>query len=180
MSDLVLERRRTGWDVVLGILVAVAGIVVLGHVAIATAISVLFLGWMALISGVIELVAALFKIRSGHFWGSALGGGLLTVLGILILRNPTIAALTLTLVAGSLFFAAGVTRLIAAFQVPEARWLLVFSGLVSLALGLIVLFNLVSATFTLLGVLLGVQALVEGITMIVAGRVRVRVVEPAA
>jgi membrane protein HdeD len=179
VTDIVLERRRTGWDIVLGILVAIAGIVVLGHVVIATAISVLFLGWLALIAGVVELVSAFFKIKSGGFWSAALGGGLLTVLGILFLRNPEAAALTLTLVAGSLFFAGGITRIVAAFQVPEARWLLVLSGLVSVALGAFVLFNLVEATYTLLGVLLGVQALVEGITMAIAGRVRVAEVSSA-
>jgi uncharacterized membrane protein HdeD (DUF308 family) len=173
VSDIVLERRRTGWDIVLGILVAIAGIVILGHVVIATAVSVLFLGWLALISGIALIVAAFFRIKSGGFWSAALGGGLLTVLGILFLRNPEAAALTLTLVAGSLFFAGGLTRMIAGASAPEGRWILILSGVVSLALGLIVLFNLIAASYTLLGVLLGVQALIEGITMAIVGRVRV-------
>lgn len=173
MSDIVLERRRTGWDIVLGILVAIAGLVILGHVVIATAVSVLFLGWLALIGGIALVVASFFRIRSGGFWSAALGGGLLTVLGILFLRNPEAAALTLTLVAGSLFFAGGLTRMIAAASAPEGRWVLILSGAISLALGLIVLFNLIAASYTLLGVLLGVQALIEGITMAIVGRVRV-------
>ena len=42
-----------------------------------------------------------------------------------------------------------------------------------LILGLIVVFNLYEATYVLLGVLLGVQALVDGITLLVLGRWRV-------
>jgi uncharacterized membrane protein HdeD (DUF308 family) len=50
---------------------------------------------------------------------------------------------------------------------------MIFSGLVSLALGLIVLFNLVAASFQLLGILIGVQAVVDGITLLILGRWRV-------
>lgn len=45
---------------------------------------------------------------------------------------------------------------------PENRWGLLISGIASAVLGVIVLFNIVTATFTLLGVLLGVQVLLEG------------------
>jgi uncharacterized membrane protein HdeD (DUF308 family) len=55
-------------------------------------------------------------------------------------------------------------------ETPEYRIPLVFAGVVSTALGLIVLFNLVTASYVLLGVLLGVQALVDGITMMLIGR----------
>ena len=174
MSDLTLERRRTGWDVILGILLAVAGLVILGHTVIATAVSVFFLGWMAFLGGVAALVGSLFRIRDGGFWTAAIGGGLLTVIGLFFLRNPGVAALTLTLVMGSLFFASGLTRVVLAFQDAEHRWSLLLGGLVSLVLGVLVLFNLVTATFTLLGVLLGVEVLMEGFMLMLDGRLRVR------
>lgn len=167
-----LERRRTGWDVVLGILLLIGGLVVLGNVVLATAISVLLLGWMALISGVVLLAGAFFKIKSGGFWSAALGGVVLGVLGLFILRNVEVAAFTLTLLAGSLFLATGLTRVFTANQFGEMRWLLIISGVISAGLGLFVLFNLATATFTLLGVLLGVQVIVEGVTLLVVGRVR--------
>jgi membrane protein HdeD len=173
MADTsALVVRRTGWDIILGILVMVAGIVLLGNVVIATAVSVLFLGWMALVSGLVLVVAAFFRLKSGGFWSAALGGAMLAVLGVFMLRNPLIGALSLTLIAGALFFASGLTRLITAGQSSEARWLLVISGLISVALGVWVLFNIGTATLTLLGTLVGIQTLLEGITLIVAGRLR--------
>jgi uncharacterized membrane protein HdeD (DUF308 family) len=174
MSDYVIERRRSGWDVVLGILLVVAGLIILGHTVVATAISVLLIGWTALIAGLLTVVGALFRIGRGGFWSTALSGGLLLVLGIVFLRNPAAAALTLTLVAGSLFLVGGITRIIASFQMPAYRLALLLGGIASLVLGLIVLFNLVGATLTLLGVLVGVQALIDGITILLVGRVRVR------
>jgi uncharacterized membrane protein HdeD (DUF308 family) len=67
MTGVVLERRRTGWDVVLGILMLIAGVAILAHVVLATVISVLFLGWLALVGGVVGLVAAVFQIGRGGF-----------------------------------------------------------------------------------------------------------------
>ncbi|HEX6256975.1 MAG TPA: DUF308 domain-containing protein [Euzebyales bacterium] len=172
MSSSIFERQRTGWDIVLGVILLIGSFIIFGNAVVATAISVLLLGWIAFISGVVLLVSALFRIGSGGFWSAALGGGVLTVLGLFLVRNPGAGALSLTLVAGALFLATGLVRIFLAFQVSEARWLLVFSGVVSVVLGLLVLFNLMTATLTLLGVLLGVQTLLEGTTLIVAGRLR--------
>lgn len=172
MSTPILERRRTGWDLAFGVLLVVAGIVILGNVAVATTVSVYFLGWMILISGVLLVVGSLFEIRSGGFWSAALGGAVLVVLGLFILRNPEIGAATLTLLAGALFLAGGLARVFLSYQLRLLRWPLLVSGLLSVALGLIVLLNLADATRSLLGILLGIQALVEGLTLITVGRFR--------
>lgn len=172
MTDSILERTRTGGDILLGALLVLGGLVVLGHATLATAVSILFLGWMLLIFGVVGLVGALFRIGKGGFWASALTGGLLSVLGLVMLRNVGAAAVTLTLVAGALFLAGGITRLVVAAEQHELRGVLIFSGVVSTLLGLLVLFNLFTASFTLLGVLMGVEMLSDGVAMMVMGRVR--------
>ncbi|HQY34036.1 DUF308 domain-containing protein [Actinotalea sp.] len=172
MSQIHLAARRTGWDIALGVLLVIGGFVVLGDVVIATVISIFFIGWTTLISGVMLLVGSLLRIGKAGFWSAALGGALLTVLGLFILRNPAIGALSLTLMAGALFFTSGLTRIVVAFVQPGHRLVLVLSGLLSLALGLWVLINPVEATLQMLGILLGVQILTEGLTLIAIGRLR--------
>lgn len=181
MSVAQFEIRRTGWDVVIGALVAIAGVVILANAAVATTVSVLFLGWLLVVVGVLGLVASLFRIGKGGFWSAALTGGLLLVLGLFLLKNTGAAALTLTLLAGTIFLAGGVVRLVVGAQDRTYRVPLLFGGAVSTILGLIVLFNLFEATTVLLGVLLGVEILVDGITMMLVGRWRVTTAEvPAA
>lgn len=172
MTAISLERRRTGWDVALGILLIIGGLFILGDVVTATVLSVFFIGWAALIAGVVLLVGAISRLRSGGFWSAALGGAMLVVLGLFVLRNPVIGALSLTLLAGSLFLATGLTRIFVGTQAPRSRALLVVSGLISVGLGLWVLFNLTTATLTLLGILLGVQVVLEGATRLTVGSVR--------
>src|SRR5512144_1973802 len=103
MTESMLVRTRTGWDIAIGALLIIGGLIVLGNAAFATTVSVLFLGWMLLLFGVLGLVGALFRIGKGGFWASALTGGLLTVLGLFFLNNTEVAAVTLTLVAGAIF-----------------------------------------------------------------------------
>jgi uncharacterized membrane protein HdeD (DUF308 family) len=164
--------RRTAGDVLVGVLLIGGGVLILGNVAMATVISVFLLGWMAVISGASLLAAALWRSRAGGFWSTALGGAGLLVLGVVILRNPLIGALTFALLAGSLFLTTGLVRIFASGQFGRDRWLLIVTGLVSLGMGFFVLSNLVTATLSLVGVLLGVETLIEGVTLLVAGRVR--------
>ena len=173
MSEVMLTRKRTGWDVVLGILLLLAGVIVLAHSVIATAVSVLFIGWMLLLSGVVAFVASFFHREGGSFWLIALSGALMFVLGLFMVRNPSVAALSLTLMAGALFLVSGIVRLVVAASDRENRVVLIIGGVISTILGLIILFNIFTATLVLLGVLVGIEALIEGVTLLIMGRLHV-------
>jgi uncharacterized membrane protein HdeD (DUF308 family) len=163
-------RERTTSDLVIGALVVLLGLIILGHTAIATTVSVLFLGWLLFAGGVVTLAATLFRIGKSGFWTGAVAGGLMTVLGLVFLRHTSAAAVTLTLVAGAMFLTSGLARLVMAAHVPEARVPLILSGAVSTLLGLLVLFNLFTASLSLLGLLLGLEVLCEGLAIMLVGR----------
>lgn len=38
MTSLVVEQRKTGWDVILGVLLVIAGFIVLGDTVLATVV----------------------------------------------------------------------------------------------------------------------------------------------
>ena len=170
---ITLERRRTGWDIVLGLVLVILGFMVLGNAVLATAVSVLWIAWLTLISGVMMIIVALVSIRAGLSWSTLLGGAALAVLGLFMLRNPLVAAIALTMMAGAIFFVTGVVRIGLAFTVPAHKWVFILGGLVSIVLALWILLNPAAATLKLLGILLGVQVLSEGITLILSGRLRI-------
>jgi uncharacterized membrane protein HdeD (DUF308 family) len=170
VSESTSERHRSGWDVALGVVLLVVGLIVLANAVVATVASIYFVGWAAVIGGVVLLVQAVVGRKSGGFWSLALGGTVLLVLGVFVLRNPAAGLVSLTLVAGALFLVTGVTRIAVSGQVPEMRWLLVTSGVISVVLGLVVLVNLMTASLVVFGILLGVQIVIEGATLLFAGR----------
>ena len=173
MTSIVIERRRTGWDIALGVLLILGGFIIMGNAILATVLSVLLIGWITLASGVVAVVGALFRIGKPGFWPVILSGGLLTVLGLAFVRNPGVAVLTLTLLAGIVFLASGISRVVGAFNHAEARGVLLISGIISAAFGLIILFNIFAASLVLLGVFLGVQVVMDGVVLVLSGRVRI-------
>jgi uncharacterized membrane protein HdeD (DUF308 family) len=171
-ESLMMERRRTGWDIALGVLSVIAGILALSHVALASAISVVFLGWMILLGGVVLASHAVVGWRDAHRRWDLAFGALLFLLGFGFLRNPGVGLLTLTLLAGSLLLVGGVVRIIAAFQPDAPRGLLLFSGGVTLLLGLMVLSQWPVSALWFLGTILGIELIVDGLTTAMSGRLR--------
>ncbi|TVP66589.1 MAG: sulfate permease [Nitriliruptor sp.] len=177
---IALERRRTGWDVLFGILSVVAGIIVLSHVALAGVISVLFTGWMLLIGGVVLAVGALVNWSDPPRRWNLATGGLIGMLGFSFINNPGIGLATLTLLAGSLLFVGGILRLVLAFQPGMPKGLLLFSGLITLALSLLVLTGWPASALWFLGTVLGVELIIDGITTALTGRMRLSEAEQTA
>jgi membrane protein HdeD len=168
-----LQRRRTTSDLVLGILAVVAGIIVLGHVAIASLVSILFVGWMLLAGGILLAVSALVGWKDpAHRWDLA-SGAVLVLLGIGFVRNPGVGLLVLTLLAGSLLMLGGVVRLVAAFQDGSPRTILIVNGVVTILLGFLILVQWPVSAVWFLGTILGVQLVLDGFTVAIIGRVRI-------
>jgi uncharacterized membrane protein HdeD (DUF308 family) len=160
--------------VITGALLSVLGLVILGNVATATKVLVMFLGWVLLLAGIVEMVSAVANRSSGRFWSPAIAGAFSFAVGLMFPRHTEAAALTLTLIAGSLFLTTGLVRLAAAGADAENRWPLLLSGAGATVLGLIVLFNVFEASYALIGALLGIQTLVEGLSIMLLGRVTLR------
>ncbi len=169
---LVLERQRSGWDLLFGGLSVVAGVIVLSHVALASVISVLFTGWMLLVGGVVLAVGAIVN-WSDHArrWNLAYGA-LIGVLGFAFVRNPGIGLLALTLLAGSLLLVGGVLRVVLAFQPGMPRAVLLLSGGITLLLAVLILSGFPASALWFLGTVLGVQLVIDGVTTLLIGRVR--------
>lgn len=177
---LVLERRRTGWDVLLGALTVIAGAVVLGHTTLASTVSVLFVGWMLLVAGVVLVLAALLGWTDpARRWNLAFGL-LVGLLGAGFVANPTAALATLTWVAGSLLLLGGVLRLVLAFQPGTPTGVLWYGGTVEAVLGLLLLLAWPGSARWFLGAALGVQLLVDGGTTLLVGRWRFQQVRTEA
>lgn len=166
----ITRRRRSGIDLALGALLVAGGLVLLGYTSWVTKVSVVYVGWMLLAFGLIGLAGALWRIGRSGFWSTALGGALLTALGLVFLRNPELGAVTLTLLAGVVFLVGGLVRLVAAGQEPESRLPLLVAGVASTALGLVVIFNIFTASLSMLGLLLALETMSEGLVMMLFGR----------
>jgi uncharacterized membrane protein HdeD (DUF308 family) len=170
-SELAPLRAKSGWIIALGVVYVVAGLVALGSVVFATVVSVFVVGIMMLIAGVAEVFNA-FAIKTwGKFLLWLLIGLLYIVAGFGTFENPLLAASLLTLLLGCALLASGLMRIILGFGMKEEMpWLwVVFSGVVTLLLGLVILAHWPVSGLYILGLFLGLDLLFAGIGWIGIG-----------
>jgi uncharacterized membrane protein HdeD (DUF308 family) len=154
--------------------------IVLGFAALlfpfaATLAAELVLGAVLVAAGVAQIGHGV-QLRAWKGWGVLVAGGALSILvGGLLLLFPWTGALSLTLILAAFFLIGGAMRAILSFRMrPQSGWgWLLASGLLSAALGLIVLTQWPQAARWLLGLLLGVDLIFSGSFLVQIGN-RVR------
>src|SRR5215470_20001106 len=102
--------------ILLGIVLVLAGLFVLGDVVVATLISAIFIGAMAIVAGGFEIVHAFWTKGWGGFLWQLLLGALYVAAGIVLLTQPVAGALILTYVLGLLLIISGFVRALLSFR----------------------------------------------------------------
>ena len=165
-------RPRWGWIVAFGIISLIAGLIALGSSTMfATATAVYIVGFMMLFEGATEIVAAFNAKEWSHRILWLLLGALYVFAGIICLQNPFAAATILTLLLGFALIIGGLVRIFLATRMRQGTpwgWV-VFSGLISVLLGLIIVAHWPVSSFFVLGIFLGVDLIFIGSGWIAVG-----------
>jgi uncharacterized membrane protein HdeD (DUF308 family) len=156
-------RRRWGWLMTLGILMVVLGTIALIIMPAATIGTVLVLGWLLVVSGIIEAVHAFRVRRWGGIFLHLIGGILGVLVGLLIVTHPVAGALAWTLLFASFFTVIGIFRLVAAIRLKFPNWgWAAFDGAVTLLLGVLLWAQWPWSGFWFLGFAVGFSLLLRG------------------
>lgn len=153
-----------------GLLLVVLGIAALILPPLASLAITIFLGWMFLISGIGGLIVTYWARSTPGFWWSLISAALAVLAGMLLLARPMQAVLTLTIVLGAYFLAEGVATIMYALEHRRelsGRWSwLLIAGLVDIAIAFLVITGLPSTAEWAIGVLVGINLLFGGATLI--------------
>lgn len=159
-------RESWGWFMFLGIALLVLGLFCIAFAASATSATVLVFGWLLLISGVIQLIQAFWTGTWSGFFLYLLSSLLRGITGYLLVRYPSVGAEGLTLILGSFFIVGGLFRGIGSgmARLPQWGWGL-FSGIVSVILGIIVLWQMPITSHWFIGLALGIDLIFDGVAV---------------
>ena len=150
--------------VLLGLVLILAGIVVLGDVVAATIISAFVIGGMAVIAGVFEIIHAFWTKGWGGFLWQILLGLLYLAFGLVLISRPVAGAVALTYVFGLLLVVSGIVRIVLGFRFRSGlRGIMLLSGVLALVAGLIILTRWPVSGLWVLGLLLGIDLICHGI-----------------
>jgi uncharacterized membrane protein HdeD (DUF308 family) len=161
-------RRSLGILIALGVLMILLGLAALLNPLLVSIAVARILSWIFLFAGIVRTVYALQAWRQRGFWLKLMVGILYVVVAILLLSNVLGATLTLTLALGWVIVVQGILEIITAFKVrPEPNWgWMLFSGVVALILGILILNRWPFNAAWLLGFFTGLSFIVAGFWMI--------------
>lgn len=154
----------------LGVVLVLAGATLLFGTYLEAIPSAISLGAFVLVSGLVGIAGALIGRTSAGFFTEIVSSAMVTVLGGLILRYSNVGMGPLLIVASGFFLVDGIVRLASATEFPGLRGIFLVSGAASLALGAAILTGAIEASLLLLGVLIGIELIVDGVTALVIGR----------
>jgi uncharacterized membrane protein HdeD (DUF308 family) len=160
----VRPGRHNGWLLALGIVWIVCGVLaILLPFAAALAANVL-IGVLLAVGGIVQVVQAIAGAEGGGRLWQGLIGLLAAIAGFVLLAFPLTGIVTLTLVLALFFIVAGVSRAVLAWQARAvAGWgWLMFSGLLGIAVGVLIWLGLPGSAVWALGLIAGVELLFAG------------------
>jgi uncharacterized membrane protein HdeD (DUF308 family) len=169
VADGLLEglRQNAGWAVGVGIVLIVVGILAVASPMASGLAVTLVVGALLIVGGVAQCFLA---FRAGAFGRALLiflVGLVKLIAGIFLVTRPVAGLASLTLFLAAYFVAVGILAIVAALKLrgaPSWIWMLL-NGIVTLLLGLMIWAQWPLSGAWAIGVLFGLQLLMNGIAL---------------
>ena len=157
-------KRYSLWYLIEGVLLVVTGILAIVFPVVSSAAVVVLLGWLLIVSGVVQGISLIGAGHVPHFWLQLISVILAVLVGFLFLRDPAQGMLTITLLLIVFFMIEGISKVVFSLTIrpfPNWGWVLA-SGLVGILLAVILWANLPVTALWLIGLLLGIELISVG------------------
>jgi uncharacterized membrane protein HdeD (DUF308 family) len=154
-----------------GVIEIIIGILAILAPFAATLATTIFFGWLFLIGGVVGVISVIRDREAPGFWANLALAVLCAVLGIMFLVNPLSGAVTLTWIMATFFILSGVFNFAIArsFTASTGRfWLVVISGIIDIALALMLIIGLPMTAIWAIGLFVGISFLTSGFSVLFA------------
>ena len=163
-------RNRWKWFVGFGVVLVILGAIALWNVVDATLVTTIFIGWLLVLGGIVQIIGAFATSGSmGLRVLMAVVGILYAIVGLNIVADPLQGAVLLTIVIAIVLIVEGIIRLFAAFsEATPQRGLVAVLAVINILLGLW-LWSGIPTTGVAIGFFVGLQLLFAGILLIVGG-----------
>lgn len=164
-------RDRWGWFVALGVGMLIAGGIASSNLFAATLASVIYIGAMMLIAGVMQIAHALATNGWAKRSTPLFSGILYVVTGAIVFFDPVLASASISMVIGVFLSLSGISRIIYGFRKRSQSgfgWIIA-SGVLSLVAGAVIVSAWPGIGLWLLGALLSIDLLFQGWSFLIFG-----------
>lgn len=155
--------RHWGWFFAMGVALLILGTLAIGSSVITTFATVIFLGGLLAVSGVIQAVQAFWARKWKGFFLYLLMGILSVVVGALMIFRPTESALSLTMLLATFFIVSGLFKISYSLLINVEHWgWLLFNGIITLLLGILILAQWPVSALWVIGLFVGIDMVLSG------------------
>lgn len=162
--------KNWGWFLIYGIILILLGLVAISAAVFTTIASIIFLGSILMIGGIIALITTLtsWRHKTSAFILHLIMSVLYLIAGISLILHPIIGAESLTLLLAVFYIILGIFRILSSIiiRLPDWGWRLL-SGLIALLLGIIIMAYWPAASLFIIGLFIGIELLFNGWTYII-------------
>jgi len=163
LIDLKEVRKNWSWFLLLGIILIGLGILAVATSTLVTVISIIIIGSLLLVGGFLQIGYSFWLREWSGFSLSLLAGILYTAAGFMFVAHPTASAISLTLLLGVFYVVSGLFRTVMALMARFEHWgWALFSGLISVTLGLMILAEWPATGLWVLGLFIGIDLIFMG------------------
>lgn len=158
-----ITENRT-WFIIFGIVLIILGVIAIAFPFVTTIAAKIFLGWLFLIGGVVQIIHAFSAKGWSEVFFDLLMALLFIVGGAWLAFFPLTGIITLTIFLAAMFVIQGVIEIAMALRIrSHSGWVwMLLAGLVALAVGILILFDLPSSATWAIGLLVGINLLMTG------------------
>jgi uncharacterized membrane protein HdeD (DUF308 family) len=165
-------KKNARLAVIMGIIMVICGVLAVGSPFAAGVYVTIFVGVMLAFGGIAQCFLA---FQAGAFGKGLLifvVGALTAAAGFYIFNQPLEGLATITLFLTAYFIVTGIFELVSAFQIrPAEGWgMMLFNGIVTLLLGIMIWSEFPLSGAWAVGVLFGVKLIFSGWSLIFIGR----------
>ena len=164
LSVGTIAKESIGWSIGLSVLMLIAGALAIVMPPLAGLAALVIVAWLLIFSGGAHLVFAWHTRTTGGLLWELLLGILYIFVGVYALLHPVAGLASLTLVLAMYLFVEGVLEFVLSFRVrpmPGANWLL-FDGIVTFILAILIWRSWPSSTEWVIGTLVGISMIFSG------------------
>jgi uncharacterized membrane protein HdeD (DUF308 family) len=167
LADLEALRKRWGWVLALGIALIVIGAIACGSVVLMSLATMVFIGWLMILGGVLEAAHAFTTRAWSGFFVDLLSGVLYIVAGFFIVANPGASAVALTLVIAMYLILGGLFRIVMVLVRRFEHWpWFLLHGVVSLLLGIAIWRQWPLSGLWVIGLFAGIDLILNGWSLV--------------
>jgi uncharacterized membrane protein HdeD (DUF308 family) len=161
-----IVKGSTRWSIALSVLMIIAGVLAIAIPAVAGVAIALIVAWLLILSGVAHWAFAWHTRGAGAFVWELILGAVYVLIGGYVLMHPVAGLASLTLALAAYLFVEAILEWFLAFRLrprPGSGWLM-FDGIITLILAIMIASTWPSNTDWVLGTLVGISMLFSGVT----------------